>query len=91
MSRPELPVILSPQAEMDLTEVLQYTLETWGDVQMRAYAAVLDKALLNLRTNPQIGHPRPELSAEHKIFPAGPAHYCVPGNGHRHLRLPCPA
>lgn len=38
---------------------------------MRAYAAVLDKALLNLRTNPQIGHRRPELSAEHKIFPAG--------------------
>jgi toxin ParE1/3/4 len=56
---------------MDLTDVLQYTLETWGDVQMRAYAAVLDKALLNLQTNPQIGHPRPEISAEHKIFPAG--------------------
>ena len=71
MSHPELPLILSPQAEMDLTDVLQYTLETWGEAQMHAYGAVLDKALLTLKENPQIGHPRPELSAEHRTFPAG--------------------
>jgi toxin ParE1/3/4 len=56
---------------MDLTDVLQYTLETWGKAQMHAYGEVLDKALSTLQEYPWIGHPRPEISREHRIFPAG--------------------
>lgn len=71
MSLPDLPMILSPQAEEDLADILQYTLETWGEAQFYAYRAVLDKALLTIQRHPQIGHGRPELSAAHRIFPAG--------------------
>ena len=71
MSLPDLPVILSPQAEEDFADILQYTLETWGEAQFYAYRAVLDKALLTIQQHPQIGHDRPELSAAHRVFPAG--------------------
>jgi toxin ParE1/3/4 len=71
MSHPDIPLILSPQAEDDFTDILQYTLETWGEAQALAYRAVLDKALLAIRHNPRIGHVRPELSAAHRIFFAG--------------------
>ena len=71
MSRLDTPLILSPQAEEDFSDILQYTLETWGEAQARAYAAVLDKALQTIQRHPLIGHRRPELSAAHRIFPAG--------------------
>jgi toxin ParE1/3/4 len=65
------PVILSPEAEADFSDILQYTLETWGKAQMLTYQAVLDKALLTIQGNPGVGHKRPELSPEHRVFPAG--------------------
>jgi toxin ParE1/3/4 len=64
-------LLLSPRAEDDFTDILQYTLETWGEAQVFEYRAVLDKALLTIRQNPGVGHRRPELSAAHRIFPAG--------------------
>jgi toxin ParE1/3/4 len=37
MSRADLPLILSPRAEDDFTDILQYTLETWGEAQAFEY------------------------------------------------------
>ena len=71
MSRHDLPLYLAPQAEDDFADILQYTLETWGEAQVFAYRTVLDKALLTLQQNPHIGQPRKELSPAHRIFPAG--------------------
>ena len=71
MSRPDLPLILSPRAEDDFADILQYTLETWGEVQAFDYRDVPDKALLTIREHPQIGYSRSELSAAHRIFPVG--------------------
>jgi toxin ParE1/3/4 len=71
MSRPDLPLILSPRAEDDFADILQYTLDTWGEVQVFKYRDILDEALLTIREHPQIGHSRAELSAAHRIFPAG--------------------
>ena len=71
MSPHERHLILSPRAEEDLTDILQYTLENWGEEQLLAYRAILDKAFSTLRGNPQIGMRRPEISREHRIFPAG--------------------
>jgi len=71
MSRPDLPLILSPRAEEDFADILQYTLETWGEAQAFEYRDLLDQALLTVREHPQIGHSRRELSAAHRIFPAG--------------------
>jgi toxin ParE1/3/4 len=71
MLPPDLPLILSPQAEDDFAAILQYTLETWGEDQVYVYRAVFDKALLTIQKNPQIGHRKTELSTEHRTFPAG--------------------
>jgi toxin ParE1/3/4 len=71
MSSPDVQLILSPQAEEDFTDILQYTLDTWGKTQTYIYRAILDKALLTIQQYPQIGHCRPELSAAHRIFPTG--------------------
>ena len=71
MSHPDLPLFLAPRAEDDFADILQYALETWGEAQVFAYRAVLDKALLTIRQSPHIGQPRKELSPAHRIFPAG--------------------
>jgi toxin ParE1/3/4 len=71
MSTPDAPLILSPQAEEDFADILQYTFQTWGEAQTYAYRAILDNALLVIQQYPQIGHIQPELSAAHRIFPAG--------------------
>ncbi|EIC30076.1 MULTISPECIES: type II toxin-antitoxin system RelE/ParE family toxin [Methylomicrobium] len=71
MSLPDVALILSPQAEEDFTDILQYTLNTWSEAQTYAYRAILDKALLAIQQYPQIGQVRPELSAAHRLFPAG--------------------
>lgn len=71
MSPPDTRLILSPRAETDFTDILQYTLETWGEAQMLAYRAVIHQALLSIRDNPEIGPLREEISSAHRVFPAG--------------------
>jgi hypothetical protein len=38
MLPPDLPLMLSPQAEDDFADILQYTLETWGENQVYVIA-----------------------------------------------------
>ncbi|BBA36812.1 plasmid stabilization system protein [Methylocaldum marinum] len=71
MSRSDLPLILSSKVQDDFADILQYSLETWGEAQAFAYRAVLHQAVPTIPENPQIGHGRPELSPAHRIFPAG--------------------
>jgi len=71
MSLDERLIILSPQAEEDFADILQYTFQTWGEKQMYVYRSVIDKALLTIQQNPEIGHRRVELSKSHRSFPAG--------------------
>ena len=71
MSLPDVSVILSSQAEEDFADILQYTLEMWGEAQAYTYRAVIDKGLLTIQQYPQIGHEYPELSEAHRLFPAG--------------------
>jgi toxin ParE1/3/4 len=44
-------VLLTPQAEQDLEDILRYTLETWGGEQVRRYAHALDDAFENIATS----------------------------------------
>ena len=55
MSRPKHRVVLSELAELDLADILQYTLETWGAAQMDRYAEMLEEGLLLLAANPLLG------------------------------------
>ncbi|MGB4334142.1 MAG: type II toxin-antitoxin system RelE/ParE family toxin [Chromatiaceae bacterium] len=71
MSRLDRVLILSPRAAEDVADIFQYSLETWGETQAYGYRDVLDRALLTIQDNPGIGHGRPELSARHRLFPAG--------------------
>jgi toxin ParE1/3/4 len=66
-----MDLILSPQAEEDFADILQYTLETWGETQMLAYRGVLDNALKTVLQYPDIGYKRPELSVNHRLYLAG--------------------
>lgn len=71
MSLDDYSIVLSPQAEDDFTDILQYTLETWGERQLYVYRAVIDKALQTILQNPEIGHQRSDISQRHRSFPAG--------------------
>ena len=71
MSSPDRQLVLSPQAEADLTDILQYTLETWGESQMLAYGKLLDDGLQMVLANPLAGFTRPLISEQHRFFPAG--------------------
>lgn len=71
MSHPDRRLILSPKAEADFADILQYTLETWGDAQMLSYRAVIGDALKLLLTNPEAGFVKPEVSARHRFLVVG--------------------
>jgi len=71
MSPPDRQLVLSPQAEDDLADILQYTLETWGESQMQVYGKVLDDGLRMILDNPLIGFTRPSVSDKHRFFPTG--------------------
>src|SRR5215831_17627685 len=71
MSSPDRQLVLSPQAEDDLADILQYTLETWGETQMLVYGKLLDEGLRLILSNPSIGFARPMISEQHRFFPAG--------------------
>jgi toxin ParE1/3/4 len=76
LSAPKLELALARQAERDIRDILQYTLETWGEEQMERYAADLEAGIERLRENPGLGRRREDLYAgcryyrvkEHSIF-----------------------
>src|SRR6185312_5191422 len=57
---------LSPQAEDDLADILQYTERRWGVAQADAYEATLQRALLELLDFPNMGRARPDLPAGYR-------------------------
>ncbi|WP_404610228.1 type II toxin-antitoxin system RelE/ParE family toxin [Caballeronia udeis] len=61
MSRRSFDIVLSELAQHDLTDILQYTLETWGADQMDAYAAKLESGIQLLQKNPALGKTREDL------------------------------
>jgi toxin ParE1/3/4 len=71
MSVPERQLVLSPAALDDLTDILQYTLATWGEEQMVTYSQMLDSRLSMILENPQIGFQRPAISERHRFVVAG--------------------
>ena len=61
MSRAKFKIVLSELAALDLADILQYTLETWGEAQMDTYAVKLERAMRLLETQPLAGKPREDL------------------------------
>ncbi|MFZ6760536.1 type II toxin-antitoxin system RelE/ParE family toxin [Undibacterium sp. Ji50W] len=54
-------VVLSDLAQQDLSDILQYTLQTWGENKMDAYADKLEQGIHLLANHPAIGRIRDDL------------------------------
>ena len=52
-------LVINPDAERDIQEILQYTLDTWGDDQVTAYWSVIWEAFQRIRTFPNLGRLSP--------------------------------
>ncbi len=71
MSAPKQPVILTPRARRDLSDIELYTAQQWGDQQRRAYMAKLEQALQDLAAFPELGRLRDDLAPGLRGYLAG--------------------
>ena len=69
MSSPRLRVVLSPEAETDLEDILFYTQQQHGETQRERYRDRLIEAILRLAEHPHMGTSRPELPRDVRVFP----------------------
>lgn len=76
MSSRSLPVRLSRKARQDFIDILRYTGETWGEVQLEVYRDKIDDALQAVGHNPELGHKREDLPPTHRAYLVG-AHVVV--------------
>lgn len=53
--RSSIRLIITSEAELDVEEIAQYTLEHWGDERVDAYRARLMRSFRQLQTFPEIG------------------------------------
>jgi toxin ParE1/3/4 len=53
---------LTRAAEMDLTQIVAYMLETWGEKQLQIYQNQLEQRLQSLVDFPEIGRKHPMLA-----------------------------
>ena len=68
---PEYSLIMAPEAQAAIDDILQYTISEWGRSQAKKYKDVLDKAFLDLQHNPGLGHFRPDIPPEYRAYQAG--------------------
>lgn len=61
MSAPRKPVVLSPDARADFTDILLYTWQQWGEGQRDRYEASLKRAITALAEYPDAGVRWPRL------------------------------
>lgn len=65
-SKPDT-LFLTPEAKSDITDILNYTIATWGVEQAKVYADRLYKGFKLLLENPLLGRQRDDI-----IFPNVP-------------------
>lgn len=75
---------LSGKAIQDLDEILDYTLQEFGSVQVDKYVARLKKHLTMIAENPFLASERKEFSPAVRIFPSG-GHLIVYEKKERHI------
>ena len=67
---------LSEEAELDLVDIGNYTIEHHGIDQMHKYFDDIDKAISLILDNPNIGHSHGELPPEYQVWQVE-KHYIV--------------
>lgn len=53
-----IDLVITSDAERDIQEILQYTMDTWGDDQVTAYWSVIWDAFQRIRAFPHLGRSR---------------------------------
>lgn len=67
----EYSLIVSPEAQADVIDILQFTLEEWGLQQTEKYKTVLENAFSTIHHNPHLGHKRSDIPPKYRAFQAG--------------------
>jgi toxin ParE1/3/4 len=62
---------LSRLAEADIRDISVTTITNWGSKQARAYLESLDKTMLTLAQNPELGRDLGEIYVGARSFPSG--------------------
>lgn len=62
---------LTLEAQDDLRDIIQYTLETWDETQALVYRDKLVTALEILCDNPCLGHSRSDILPGYRAYPVG--------------------
>ena len=62
---------LRPEARRDLEKIRQYTRNTWGALQARAYLRELEGAFRKIAENPKIGRPHAGTTYVYRRISAG--------------------
>ena len=64
MSARKTTLIVSPEASRDFRDIRLYSLQQWGEIRADSYTLRLTRAMESIRSNPQIGVSRSDLSAD---------------------------
>lgn len=62
---------LSKNAERDLRDIWDYTVETWGQVQAERYLNKLEARFLDLAKHPKKGRARDDLVPDYRSYQEG--------------------
>ena len=71
MSARKRQLVLTPDARLDLSDILLYTQEEWGKRQRAVYQARIDRTLRHLLRFPDLGRNRDEISPGLRSYPVG--------------------
>lgn len=71
MFSPERQLIISPDADRDLSDALLYSQQRWGRSRRTAYEADLFRAMWMLVQYPHLGRSRADISASLRSYPIG--------------------
>ncbi len=55
MSAHKLQITLTQKAQTDLSNILSFTLQTWGEKQFIKYKDTINDGLIAIASNPQLG------------------------------------
>ncbi|MDE1186702.1 MAG: type II toxin-antitoxin system RelE/ParE family toxin [Pantoea sp.] len=66
-----MTLILSQEAQQDISDIRRYTVNKWGKAKAIEYILQLQLAMKTLERSPQLGIEREEIRADARSFPCG--------------------
>lgn len=63
-----LPYYLTPDAQVDITQIHEYTINQWGKAQADKYLSMIYEAIKTITKIPTIGKPRSDIDKNTHSF-----------------------